>query len=173
MQAVQGSLSTSPIGYIQPQCAAPLFPQCGVVDFSPIRKNRLREYSCPVPGCPKSFYRSQEQKRHLLTHLPHWVHCPEPGCSWRGNRLGTFRKHRGSDHPSSIQEPDKDQYEIYDPFPLVEEIIQGSLCIKAAENRAIAAVLMKASELDSSELCDNPWGRQKRKVREHNLVALA
>jgi hypothetical protein len=176
VQAVQGLLSASPMGYIQLPRAAPLLPQSGTIDFSPTPQRCRRAWPCPVSGCPASFNRSQERKRHLLTHLPYWIHCPDPGCSWRGNRLGAFRKHWGSDHPSSIQEPDKDRYEIYDPFPLVEVIIEGSLCIKAAQNKAISMVLMKASELGNSELCDNPWGHRKRKlrkVRKHNLVALA
>ncbi|KAI9507417.1 hypothetical protein F5148DRAFT_1204911 [Russula earlei] len=161
----------SSIGYIQPPCAVSTLPQGGAIDseVSPTQRSRVsvRDCPCPVPGCKSSFFRPQEQRRHLLSHLPHWIRCPDPGCSWRGNRLGHFKRHRGRDHPSSIQDPDEDQYKIYNPQSMVEKIAKGSLLIQVAKSNAISMVIDKARKLGDLELRDNPWGRRVRKTRKH------
>jgi hypothetical protein len=155
---IGGSMSS-----IQPPA---LSPQVGFIDVLPIQKRRVRRCHCPVSGCLSSLGRAQEQRRHLLTHLPHWIHCPAPDCSWRGDRLRAFVRHWSRDHPSSSQVPQEDQCKIYDPLPLIKEIAEGSLCVQAAQKYAISMVQKKASELGKPELCQNPWGRRWRKQRK-------
>jgi len=171
IQAAQRS-SGSPTDYTQTSRVAPLPPEFGVFDVSPNRRNlkRPRNWHCPVPDCLSSFRRSQERNRHLLTHLPHWIHCPAPGCSWRGDRLSAFRRHWKSGHPSSGQELGEGQCETYDPWPLIEKIVQGTLCIQAAKDIAMSKVKGKGIELDKWELCENPWGSKLKKTRRQTTI---
>lgn len=161
-QAVQEFIDVS-MSSIQPQ-AYP--PQADIVNVFPNRKRRVYGWPCPVSGCPSSLGRTQEQKRHLLVHLPRWIHCPAPDCSWRGDRLSAFLRHWGNGHPSGSQVPHEDQYKLYDPLPLMKDIAEGTLCIRAAQTYAISMVQKKASELGKPELCENLWGRKPRKPRK-------
>ena len=137
-----------------------------VVDASLIPKSRARNWRCPASGC-LSFCRRQERNRHLLIHLPQWIHCPYPGCSWRGGRLDLFRRHwdRDSNHPSSSRDLDDRQFMTYDPRPLVGKVEKGSLSIRDAKNYAMLMVRKKASDVGKPELCENPWGRKGRSVQ--------
>ena len=145
-------------------------PQAGSIDAYPIqRRNGL---PCPVSDCASSLGRSQDQRRHLLTHLPHWLHCPAPGCCWRGDRLHGFMRHWGNDHPSRIRVPN-DQCRTYDPQPLMKEISEGTLRIQAAQMRAISMVKKRAIVLQKPELFENPWGSKWKKLRNsdpHQMV---
>lgn len=171
IQAAQRS-SRSPTDYIQTSRVAPLPPEIGVFDVSPNRRDlkRPRNCHCPVPDCLSSFHRPQERNRHLLTHLPHWIHCPAPGCSWRGDRLSAFRKHWRSGHPSSGQALGEGQCKTYDPWPLIEKIVQGTLCIQAAKGIAMSKVKEKGIELDKWKLCENPWGSKAKKTRRQMTI---
>lgn len=75
-----------------------------------------------------------------------------------------FKKHWGADHPSSSQEPDKNGFTIYDPEPLIEGILEGSIPIEEAQSRAVLEVRRRTQELDKLELWDNCWGRKERKA---------
>ena len=164
-QAVQGSLdnptmySTHSFRFAQP----PPDHDGGVIGASSIPHQRARNCPCLAPDCPSSFDRPQERRRHLLTHLPHWLHCPYPGCCWRGDRLGVFRGHWGNCHPPSGQDLDEGQFKTYDPGPLIERIEEGSLSVEEARNYAMTMVREKASELGKQELWENPWGRKGRR----------
>jgi hypothetical protein len=165
VQPVQESPG-DPMNLTQALHIAPLPLQSGDTDASPKSKKRVRNHPCPASGCP-TFRRPQDLRRHLSTHLPHWVNCPDPDCSWRGDRLSVFRKHWDSNHhPSSGQDLDEDQFIIYDPWPFVEKIEEGSLPIKDAQKQAMALVSKRASELRKPELRDNPWGRKRRKPQK-------
>ena len=135
-----------------------------VVNTSPILKSRVRDWPCPASGCVSSFGRRQDRNRHILIHLPYWIHCPYPGCSWRGDRPNLFRIHwdRDSNHPSSSRDLDERQFRTYDPWPLVGKIEKGSLSIRDAKAYAISMVRKKASDVGKPELCENPWGRKGR-----------
>lgn len=141
-------------------------PQAENVDFLPIRRRRVHSFPCPVSGCPSSFGRAQDQRRHLLTHLPRWIHCPAPDCSWRGDRLSAFARHWGREHPSSSQVPEEDQCKIFDPLPLMKGIADGSVYIQDAQKYAVSIVQKKAPILGKPELFENPWGRKQRKQRK-------
>ena len=54
--------------------------------------NTSTDKQCPI--CPASLGRLQDRKRHILSHLPHWLQCQAPDCSWRGDRWEHLRKHR-------------------------------------------------------------------------------
>ena len=109
-QPVQGSRG-DPIDLTQQLHVAPLPLQHGDIDASSKSKKCVRNCPCPAPGC-QSFGRPQELRPHISIHLPHWLSCPDPGCSWRGDRLSVFRKHWGTNHPSSGQDLDDDQFII-------------------------------------------------------------
>lgn len=135
----------------------------GIVGASPIPQQSARNYPCLAPDCLASFDRPQERRRHLSTHLPHWIHCPYPGCWWRGDRLDVFRGHLGNSHPPSSQDLDEGQFKTYDPWPLIERIEDGSLSVEEAKNYAMRMVREKGSELGKQELWENPWGRKGRR----------
>ena len=161
VQPVQG-LRGDPMDPTQPLHVAPLPFQGGETDASLKSKKYVCNYPCPA-GCPTLFRRPQDLRRHLSTHLPHWVNCPDPDCSWRGDRLSVFRKHWDTNHPSSSQDLDEDKFITYDPWPFVEKIKDGSLSIEDAQQQAMAMVSKKASELRKPELSENPWGRKRRR----------
>jgi hypothetical protein len=119
-----------------------LSPQAGSVDVFPIQ--RRHSLPCPVSHCPTSLSRTQDQRRHLLTHLPHCIHCPAPDCSWRGDRPNAFARHWNNDHPPGIQVPNEGHCRTYDPQPLMRSIAEGTLCIQDAQKYAISMVKQRA-----------------------------
>ena len=140
-------------------------PRAGSTNVFPIqRRERL---PCPVSGCPTSLSRIQDQRRHLLTHLPHWIYCPVFDCSWRGDRLSTFVRHWGNDHhPSgSIQVPTEDHFKIYDPQPLIKAISEATICVQGAQKHAISMVKQRALDLRKPALYENPWGSKWKKLK--------
>jgi hypothetical protein len=118
---------------------------------------------CPI--CTASLGRSQDRKRHILSHLPHWLQCHAPGCSWRGDRWEHLRKHRSKVHPSISQESDTHESIIYDPWPLVRGITDNTT-FENAKTVAISLVEEKAEELNKSELWGDSWGRRRRRSRK-------
>ncbi|KAI0250327.1 hypothetical protein BJV78DRAFT_590574 [Lactifluus subvellereus] len=153
----------SPISYNQPLYAAPEPFQDGVSDTAP--KGTEPSWCCPVSGCSAPFGRPQERRRHVVSHLPHCFYCRVPGCSWRGDRVAAFLRHR-KDHPSSSQAPDKDEFTIYDPLPLVDDVIEGSKTIGEAQRIAESMVRSKAQEFGKSEIWGNAWGRRRRREKQ-------
>ena len=118
--------------------------------------------NCPI--CAASLRRSQDRKRHILLHLPRWLQCQAPGCSWRGDRWEHLRKHRLKVHPSSSQESDTHESIIYNPWPLVEWITDNTT-FETAKTIAISLVEVKAKELEKLELWGDLWGRRRRSRR--------
>jgi len=164
-QAVQGLPVNPTVDFTYPFLFSQPPPNYGggAIGASPVPQQSVRNWTCLDPGCPSSFERPQERKRHLLSHLPHWIHCPYPGCCWRGNRPNVFRRHWANSHPPSGQDLDEGQFKAYDPWPLVEGIEEGSLSVEEAKNHAMSMVKEKASELGKQELWENPWGRKGRR----------
>jgi len=153
--------SSAAVGSIQPP---PLSPQGGSIDVFP-NQRRMHSLPCPVSGCTSSLSRTQDQRRHLLTHLPHWIHCPAPDCIWRGDRFNAFVRHWGNDHPSGNQVPNESQCKTYDPQPLMKAIYEGTLCIQDAQNYAISMVKNRALQLRKLELSEDPWGSKWKRLR--------
>ncbi|KAH8990326.1 hypothetical protein EDB92DRAFT_1865879 [Lactarius akahatsu] len=109
---------------------------------------------CPI--CHGIFTRWQDRDRHLVTHLPHWVHCPISNCTWRGNRVRQFEDHWGRDH-GSYHIPGRKQFEIFDPQEFVNQINTGTIPAVAA-GRAIERILAKARQLQKPSMSADPWG---------------
>jgi hypothetical protein len=127
------------------------------------RPTRHVHWLCPI--CSVLLGRAQDRRRHILLHLPRWLHCPDPGCSWRGDRWENLNKHWYNVHPSCIQELDKRNSIIYNPWPLVQGIIEGKTPIEDARVIAISIVETRASGLAKSMLWGDLWGRKGRKAR--------
>ncbi|KAH8993532.1 hypothetical protein EDB92DRAFT_417101 [Lactarius akahatsu] len=161
--------------YVQSSYTFPTLRQGRLSDVPPIvhpSRPPLRNWLCP--RCREPFRRPQDRNRHLLSHLPYWVACSYGGCSWRGYRLDAFRKHRDSEHRSTSQVPDENGSRLYDPGPLVDGIVRGSISIGDAENWAIRRIRNKALSLDNDELFMDPWGRKGKNLkssRQHSRFA--
>ncbi|KAH9961579.1 hypothetical protein BC827DRAFT_327709 [Russula dissimulans] len=159
-----------PMGYVQPPCIIPTLLQDRVVKTqfkapTPKRRTNHAKKRCPV--CLASLGRPQDRERHMLSHLPYWLYCADPGCSWRGGRWEALNRHRRNAHPSSSQEPVKGDASaiIYDPWPLVKGIIVGDVPLEEARKYAVSMVEKKALELTKSELWKDFWGRKGRRSR--------
>ena len=162
MQIVQGW----ELGHKKRPRAAPSLLKDRVADIAyrvsvPKRPTRDADWLCPI--CPTLLGRSQDQRRHILSHLPHWLQCPDPGCSWRGDRWETLNRHRHNVHTSRSQEPDKNIAVIYNPWPLVRGIIEGTTLIEDARAFAISMVERRAFEFGKLGLWADFWGRRGRK----------
>jgi hypothetical protein len=123
--------------------------------------SKQSEFPCPL--CPNlnSFGRQQDRDRHLLSHLPYWISCSCNGCSWRGYRLDAFKRHWYSEHKSISLVPDEDGSRLYNPKPLLKEIVQNPGSIRDAQTRAVSWVEEKAMELCKQELFADPWGHKR------------
>lgn len=165
MQIVQGG----ELGYRKRSCASSSLFKDRIADIVyrvcvPKRPTHDTDWLCPI--CPTLLARSQDRRRHILSHLPHWLQCPDPGCSWRGDRWETLNRHRHNVHTSSSQEPDKNATVIYNPWPLVRGIIEGTTLIEDARAFAISMVERRAFESGKLGLWVDFWGRRGRKGRQ-------
>lgn len=166
MQAVLGPIPST-TDYMQPLFPAPshLGDRAANVTFEVSAPERPAHNTRRCPVCPALLGRLQDRKRHKLSHLPQWLQCPDPGCSWRGDRWENLKKHRLKVHPSISQESDKCKCIIYDPWPLVK-MITDNTTFEDARNRAISLVEKRAIEVGKLELWGNFWGRKERKARK-------
>ncbi|KAH9986012.1 hypothetical protein BJV74DRAFT_547811 [Russula compacta] len=165
VQPVSGSMLSS-TGYIQSPCIA-LDGVSNIASKKSAPRRPARDASLRCPICPAPLSRLQDRNRHVSTHLPHWIQCSDPSCSWRGNRWETLRRHRARVHPSSSQESDKQESMIYDPWPLVEGITKGTTQIKDARVSAISMVKKRALKLGKLEIWGDGWAHKiKRKTRK-------
>ena len=72
--------------------------------------------------------------------------------------------HHRKNHPSSSQRVDRNESMIYDPWPLVEGIKNGTT-LQNAMQEAISLLKGRAVEVRKLELWEgNFWGRKKRKA---------
>jgi uncharacterized C2H2 Zn-finger protein len=115
------------------------------------------------PACGLIFSRWQDRDRHVLTHLPHWIHCPLLHCAWRGNRIKSIKLHwKRQDHlqyhESYGPTPIRDQFEIFDPQPFVNQTKAGTISASDAASQALIIVDVKADQLQKLSLSENPWG---------------
>jgi len=121
------------------------------------------EKYCPI--CAATLGRLQDRRRHMISHLPHWLQCQTSGCSWRGDRWEHLRKHRLKVHPSSSQKSDTRESVIYDPRSLIERITDNTT-FENVEAIAISLVEEKAKELEKLELWGDLCGRRRRRFRK-------
>ena len=120
-------------------------------------------WRCPVRDCPECPGRWQDQKRHVREHLPHWICCVDPDCPWRGDRPDALSKHWRKVHPSSSQELANSEFVIYDPEPLVERLLNGTIFIEEAQSIANKMVKSRAEEIGKSEIWASLSGRRKKR----------
>ena len=150
----------SPAGHVQPPSTAPAFSQKRTSTAPPTNARTASSLKplvhCPVCGIGSR--RRQERNRHMLSHLPCWIVCSVGACSWRGDRRDSFDKHLWDVHQATIL--DGHGYQLYDPKPLVEGVVKGSISIGDAEKCAITEVKGMALVLSKQELLDNPSGRK-------------
>ncbi|KAH9069740.1 hypothetical protein EDB83DRAFT_397600 [Lactarius deliciosus] len=151
-----------PAGHIQPSYPTPMRCRNRASASRPNAQPPLSKPFVRCPDCGAECGRPQDAKRHLLSHLPCWIACSFDGCTWRGYRPDTFRKHWHSEHRSTSQVPDEVGSKLYEPGPLVEGIVGGSVSMGDAENRAITWIKNIALALDKQELFMDPWGRKGR-----------
>jgi hypothetical protein len=151
---------------MQPPRVTPPPRQGEIVNPSRNRRTRKLRWPCPIPGCSSLLGRRQDRNRHLFVHLPPWMHCPVPGCRWKGDRPCTFKKHWTRDHPSGGQEPDEEQCKTYDPLPFLAKLVKRSLSLEAAYEGAMSEVRKKASELGKPGLCEDTRGRKERRAQQ-------
>jgi hypothetical protein len=113
--------------------------------------------------CAGAFGREQELKRHILSrHLPYWICCPHPLCSWRGTRTEELKKHmrKGRCGPEAKRE----QYMIYKPKQVFDHVFDGSddtfinAKLRFAELFALLLVFERMIELRKVDLWEAPWG---------------
>ncbi|KAH9055053.1 hypothetical protein EDB87DRAFT_1580077 [Lactarius vividus] len=124
-------------------------------------------WQCPI--CLQSFPRRQERDRHELKHIPYFIHCPLPHCAWRGNRTNLFKKHWQQEDHRSYHEyygrtPERSQIETFDPRLILNQIINGSISLREAEDQTIFLVQVKAYQLQKPSMLMDPWGRNKRQL---------
>ena len=157
-----------PMSHIQPGLPSPYIIPALLPDRIPDvpqnvhspREKLIRTWDCPV--CPKKIRRPQDRNRHLPSHLPYCICCLFDGCSWRGYRIDMFRSHLHSEHQSTIQLTDENGFNLYDPRPLVDKIIQGALSMEVAKRWAVARIKKMAKVLNKEELSKDPWGGKRK-----------
>lgn len=113
------------------------------------------------PRCDQPCVRLQELKRHLLSnHLPHWIHCPHPHCTWRGHRRENLRLHLKAhlDWQNCGPKLSPEQYTIYDVDLVLGWILDDNQNVEKAARYALDFVAEKAWELGMVEGWANLWG---------------
>jgi len=165
------TIRRSPVGYhVQLPCITPTLQQGRSVKAhvkAPTPKRGAHDANKRCPVCLASLGRPKDRERHVVSHLPQWLHCADPGCSWRGDRWAALNRHRRNAHPSSSQEPVKCDASsiIYDPWPLVKGIIAEDTSLEEARKHAISMVEKRALDLTKSGIWGDFWGRKRRRPR--------
>ena len=123
------------------------------------------------PCCPLEFTRWQDCDRHILSHLPHWIHCPVSECSWRGNRVKSFEQHwKRNDHPQYHESyggiPGPEEFTIFNPQEFVDHIKTGNTSISDAVYQALVYVAAKAMQLEKLSLSENLWGYKLKQASQ-------
>jgi len=93
------------------------------------------------------------------------MHCPLPHCAWRGNRAGLFKRHWQQESHRGYHEyyghtPKGSQIVTYDPWVILDQIIDGTLSLREGQDQAVVLVQVKAYELQKPSMWMDPWGRK-------------
>ncbi|KAI9512608.1 hypothetical protein F5148DRAFT_789859 [Russula earlei] len=99
---------------------------------------------CPFPNCGRSFGRPQDLERHVLQHLPRWIHCAR--CNWTGNRRYALRVHLEMKH-GGLPVPEPGSYTIYDAKRIVKLLLSREVTLALAENEARSSFRNRAAQL--------------------------
>ena len=141
------SQTPSSTSALSPQASPPAFGHASpTVASSPVlkeegpKKRLLAIAICPFPHCSRMFRRLQELERHILRHLPRWICCTQPGCSWNGYRLDLLRSHLRREHQDApFLEHGSEGIKIYDAKRLVKQLLKKNITVEQAECEAHAA----------------------------------
>lgn len=120
---------------------------CRLVHLSPwlVRSpQRSLENLLECPVCSKIFARQPERNRHILTHLPQWIHCPLLDCQWMGHRVNLFLNYwrvLHSKYPSDT--PTQSQFAICN----LDLVYEGIISVDDAEIIARDHVRAKTNQL--------------------------
>ena len=134
-------------------------------------RTQERTWNCPL--CFHPFSRRQDRDRHLSSHLPYWIACSYSDCAWRGYRLDAFRKHWFNSEHKSESGHVPDEYmsnlyqKLYDPGPLVEQILRDPISIRDAKIRAVTLIKDQAEALNRRDLLTDPWGHKDKSTRQY------
>lgn len=117
--------------------------------------------------CDEVFSRWQERDRHELVHLPFHIHCPAPGCAWRGNRQDAFRTHWHREDLRSYHEqfgftPEQGQIETYNPKEILDKIKDGTIPLLKGQEDAVLLVQIQSYQLEKPDMLTHPWGKNRR-----------
>ncbi|KAH9979437.1 hypothetical protein BGW80DRAFT_598358 [Lactifluus volemus] len=119
---------------------------------------RAGHHRCRWTGCPKTYGRSQELHRHILsTHLPYPYFCPTQFCSWRGGRVDEFRAHSEACNPGHQSKPGM----IYNT-QLVLGLIDDGTAVDIVKSQTRYFVAERARELGKTEAWEDLCGRRYR-----------
>lgn len=151
----------------QPQANLPA-PSSSIHSTVTLRTTTTEKH-WPCHICPESSPRWQDRDRHQLTHIPYFIHCPLPHCAWRGNRPDLFKKHwQKEDHRDYHERyghtPERSQIETYDPWEILNQIINDTISPNEGEAQAILLVQVKAYELQKMDVWTDPWGRPRKQA---------
>ncbi|KAH9080406.1 hypothetical protein EDB83DRAFT_979407 [Lactarius deliciosus] len=114
---------------------------------APPEESQSMTGSCPDPTCTVDCGRLQELERHVLKHLPHYIYCPHPDCSWRGNRRYSLIDHYKKQHGEVLDRDSSDVFTIYDGKRLAKRLVNRELTLEQATDEADGLVRTKAVEL--------------------------
>ena len=117
--------------------------------------NLLSRRRCPT--CSADFVRPQDRERHLLSHLPSWIYCPFPLCTWTGYRVDALRRHwpHHNHHDPDNHILKREAFEIYNAPEFVDQIIAGTMTTDVAVDKALELVRAKALQLQRPSLLTN------------------
>lgn len=155
----------SPAGHVQPSGAASVFrpnvASAAPPANAPTSSSSLKPLPCPV--CDIRFSRTQERNRHIASHLPCWIACSFNACCWRGDRRDIFKKHLWDEHQTTTLAVRG--YQLYDPKPLVQGIVTGTISLRDAEQRALSevetmALVLSGLGVSKQDLLGDPSGRK-------------
>ncbi|KAI0301018.1 hypothetical protein B0F90DRAFT_1720987 [Multifurca ochricompacta] len=149
-------VSRIPGGYVQP----PAILSDEIADISlgaPASNELVRDLHCPI--CGTRFNRPRDKRRHLLLYLSHWIYCQHPDCAWTGDRPDAFKTHWKTVHSFNLK-----LYKgstIYDPYPLVDQIVENCTRLEKMQEYAASLVGKKALALGK-------WGVWKDSSKRRN-----
>ena len=133
-------VQVSSTGHVHPSFLAPILHRSKTSAASRRPPPQKPLVPCPVSVCNVVSKRPQERDRHVLRHLPRSIVCSSDGCTWTGYRLDTFRKHLCNDHQFTTPGSRHGYYRLYDPSPLVDGIVDDSISLEDANERAIKEI---------------------------------
>jgi hypothetical protein len=119
------------------------------------------------PKCKDPYAQEEDLRRHLLSfHLPCWIFCPYPPCTWRGHREEDFQRHLHDQQCGP--NPEREWYEIYITDLVLDWILEG-IPVERAATYALDFVAERALELGKVEEWSDLWGDRGKTARRRRM----